>query len=381
MPLKIARTFSNRTLPIGVDLGTSAVKMAQLRTGEDSAHLLAAGSADLTAAPRKDLASRQEIIGAAIRDILRTNPFKGRKCILCIPSDSVAVQHIRTPKLSHEDLARSLGAELQGKLPFAVEDAIIRHVVAGDVYGEGDPQQEVIIVAALRETIESYLRMAGRAGLEVVGVNIEAFAVVECFARLFRRASDAGRTILFVDIGAATTQVVLSHGNRPVFARNLAMGGEQLDQSVAEGLSIPVEQARALRRDPHKMGQDSAAENELYHLMDKPLLVMADELTQCLRYYESVFRNQSVERAIFVGGQAYDKRLCQTLAQKLNLPAQVGDPLVRVGRVEGAGLDIGLDRREPQPNWAVAVGLSLGAAEAARDQSENARSGTGTQAA
>jgi Tfp pilus assembly PilM family ATPase len=92
---------------------------------------------------------------------------------------------------------------------------------------------------------------------------------------------------------------------------------------------------------------------------------MTDELTQCLRYYESVFRNQGVERAIFLGGQAMDKRLCQLIAQRLNVPAQIGDPLVRIGSAAAGGSDLGIDRREPQPRWAVAVGLSLGSGQAA----------------
>ncbi|MCK4602323.1 MAG: hypothetical protein KAU28_07640, partial [Phycisphaerae bacterium] len=71
------------------------------------------------------------------------------------------------------------------------------------------------------------------------------------------------------------------------------------------------------------------------------------------------------ERAIFVGGQALDKRLCQSIAKRLNLPAQIGDPLLRIKRIDGAGLEFGLDRREPQPHWSVAVGLSLGATRAA----------------
>ena len=88
-------------------------------------------------------------------------------------------------------------------------------------------------------------------------------------------------------------------------------------------------------------------------------------MTQCLRYYESVFRHRTVERAIFVGGQAYDKRLCQSLAQRLNVPAQIGDPLVRVKRSPGAGARLNFDWRQPQPAWAVAVGLSLGPTVAA----------------
>ncbi len=98
-------------------------------------------------------------------------------------------------------------------------------------------------------------------------------------------------------------------------------------------------------------------------MLDGQLRTMADELTQCLRYYESVFRNSSVERAVFVGGGAYDKRLCQSLAQRLNLSAQIGDPLMGLKCASGATLSPGMDRRAPQPNWAVAVGLSLGAAQ------------------
>jgi type IV pilus assembly protein PilM len=238
----------------------------------------------------------------------------------------------------------------------------VRHIVAGDVVGDGEVKQEVIAVAAARSALEAYLRMAKRAGLDVVGVNIEPCAIVECFSRLFRRSADAARTILYIDMGAVSTQVVLAHGNRIVFARNLLTAGDRLDQAVADGLKIPIEQVRGMRHQLLNGKDDTGAEDALYNLLDPALDALAEELTQCLRYYESVFRNQSVERAIFLGGQAKDKRLCQAIAKRLNLPAQVGDPLARVTRVEGAGLAIGLDRREPQPNWAVAVGLSLGAA-------------------
>ena len=368
MPLKIVR---GRTLPIGVDLGTTAVRMAQLRTTEDATELLAAGAARL--GRFQSLDERLDAIVNGIRVVLKSNDFKGKQAIVSLPADLAVVQHVKLPKMSSQDTARTLPMELQGKLPFAAADAIIRHVVAGDVFGDGETRQEVIAVAADRAMIELVLKAAGKGGLEAVGVNIDAFAIVECFGRLFRRTSDLARTILFLDLGAASTQVVLTHGNQIVFARNLALGGDHLDQAVADGLKIPLAQAQALRRGgvsdrqaargeaPPDAAVDTAAEDELYHLLDKPVATLADELLQCLRYYESVFRNQSIERAIFVGGQAYDKRLCQALAQRLNLPAQIGDPLVRINRVEGAGLAIGLDRREPQPDWAVAVGLSLGA--------------------
>ena len=99
-------------------------------------------------------------------------------------------------------------AELQGKLPYSLDEAILRYVVAGDVYDDGDSQQEVIAISAKRTVLEAYAKAAKRAGLEVAGINIESCAVVECFAHLFRRQADLSRTILFVDLGTKTTQVV-----------------------------------------------------------------------------------------------------------------------------------------------------------------------------
>ena len=44
----------------------------------------------------------------------------------------------------------------------------------------------------------------------------------------------------------------------------------------------------------------------------------------------------------------------------MGLAAQVGDPLVRMGRISDVGIESGIDRRQPQPNWSVAIGLSIG---------------------
>jgi hypothetical protein len=57
--------------------------------------------------------------------------------------------------------------------------------------------------------------------------------------------------------------------------------------------------------------------------------------------------------------------LCQYLAGEMGLPAQVGDPLVRMGRTTAVGIESGMDRRQAQPGWAVAIGLSLGPVGAA----------------
>ncbi len=359
----VLKVVKGRALPIGVDLGSRAIKLVQLRPCENDFELLAAASQDIPQDCRSSFRSRLQFISQSIRKIIKSHSFRGRQAILAIPAADTCLQHVKLPIMPAEQIAEALTVELQGKLPFPPEQAIIRHVVAGECRGEGEVRQEVIAVAAGRATIDGYLTMARRARLDVVGMNIEPCAVVECFARIFRRAQDSKRTVLFVDLGAASTQVVLTHGSRIAFARNLSSGTDALDAAIAEEMDMSAEQARALRRDVAASDKTGVAEDELYRVLAKPTAAIAEELTQCLRYYESVFRNGNAERAIFVGGGAYDKRLCQSLAQHLNLPAQIGDPLARVKRVDGAGLEAGMDRRSPQPNWTVAVGLSLGATQ------------------
>ena len=362
MPLKI---LPGKNLPIGIDLGSSSAKIAQLRRVEGDFELLAADAEEIPRACRNDPEQRMAFLADALRRIIKSKPFHGRQAVLSMPADSTFVHHLKLPMLRPQDLPQALKTELRGKLPYDVDDAVIRHVVAGEIPGDAESRQEIIVVSAPRVVLEDHLAMSRRAKLDVVGINVEPCAVVECFARLFRRRADATRTILFIDMGSESTQVVFSHGNSIVFARNLDIGGHDLDSSLAEARDLPIEQANALRRRAATEEADNTDRDEIYALLEPSLDALGGELNKCLRYHESVFRNRAVERAIFLGGQAYDKRLCQSLAQRLNLPAQIGDPLLRIKRVAESGPNDGLDLRHPRPDWAVAVGLSIGSAAAA----------------
>ncbi|MHC4981935.1 MAG: pilus assembly protein PilM [Planctomycetota bacterium] len=362
MDLRIVR---GKALPVGVDLGSSAVKLAQLKANDGGIDLLAIGEADVPRSCLADPASRLDCFCNRLRDVLNRNTFRGRQAALSLPAGDTSVLHVKIPKLPSQEVPSAIESELRGKLPYAVEDAVVRHVIVGDVHHDDQTKQEAIVVAVSRGTLEDYLHMAGRAKLDVIAVNAEPFAVVECFARLFRRASDSQRAVLFVDMGATSTQVALAHGGRTVFARNLPAGGDQFDQAVAEKMDVPLEKVQAMRRDLIAGTIDQGESEQIYAALEEPLDSLAGEMTKCLRYYESVFRNHDVERAVFVGGQASDKRLCQSLARRLALPAQIGDPLMRVSSVAAQTCAAGIDRRVPQPRWAVAVGLSLGAQQPA----------------
>jgi len=355
------KMLKGKLLPIGLDLGTTAVRMAQFSQYKGGYELVAAASADIPAEKQADFRSRLGFSGPAIKGLLSATGFVGRECVLSLPAEATFVQHVKIDLTDPAGLAAAVAQEVQGKLPFPAAKAEIRHIVAGEVGGKGG-QHEVIVVAVARETVDASLAMARKARLDVSGVNIESCAIVECFARLFRRADDQTRCVLFVDIGHASTQAVISHGNRVVFARNLGIAGRKFDEGIAKRLGIMPGDATEMRKQLADMDSDDARVRELRACMNDEVEELVGELTQCLLYHESIYRTGNLERVIFLGGQATDRHLCQSIAQRLNLPAQIGDPLVRMGNLDTGRSESGLDRRQAQPEWTVAVGLSLGAA-------------------
>ncbi len=362
MGLKIK---AEKTLPIGVDLGTSTLKMAQLKTTESSFALVAAQCIRVPAECRSDFERQLDMQCDEIRRMLKNGRFKGRRAILSLPAAATFLQPIKIPLSPPAGLENAIKDEVRESLPYSLDDAVIRHILGGIVYKDGEQIQERIVIAASRNELKSYLSMANRAGLDVVGVNIDACAIVECFARTFRRATDESRVTLFIDIGSANTQVVLAHGQKMAFARNLNIGGQALDQTVSSSLDISLEQAQQISRTMLNGETTTAAEDDLFRLLDTRIADIAERITQCLRYHESVFHSPAIDHVVFVGGQAHNSRLCRSIAERLNLPAKVGDPLAGMKRDEDSDGQVGLDTRRPQPSWAVAIGLSMGATVAA----------------
>lgn len=358
MWLKVTKT---RALPIGIDLGTAAVKIVQLRRLEGQLELGGAVCEEVPSDCRGDVRSRLDFLASQLHRLLKEDAFTGRRCVLSLPAEATFVQHVKTAKLAAEELAQSLRHELAGKAPFDPGEAIVRHVIAGETYNEGDSGQEVIVIAASRQTVEAYLELGRRSKLRIVALDVEPCAIVECFARLFRRSEDSARATLFLDLGQANTQVVIAHGAKLVFARNLSLGSHHVDEAVGARLGVSVEEAARTRKKMLDSVDEAGGADRVYDCMREVMESIVGEITKCLRYYESVFPSKPVERAIFLGGQAADRRLCQGIAQRLNLPAQIGDPLARMQRANRTDSDPGMDRRRPQPVWAVAVGLSIGA--------------------
>jgi type IV pilus assembly protein PilM len=385
--------FSARSNPIGVDFGGDCLRMAQVDSSAGEPQLVAAASCDVPGHVRQDTVARLAWFSQAARDLLLQGKFRGRQAVLALPAAWMHVQHLRMAKMEEEALKKALPWELKGKLPIDPSAALLRHWVAGEIHNNQEPQNEVIVMAAARGLIEQFLAAAAKAKLDVVGMNVQPRVVVDCFRQVYRRKTDAEVTNFFVDIGYGGTRAVIARAGEILFARVIPIGGEQFNQAVADEMKILPEEARLLRlktariAETAKESPEPAEQNadQSFALLNaglkrsaeiqtapqetesrrieqaamEPVNRLSDELDLCRRYYEATFANHPVDRLIFVGGEAGQRALCRQIARRLSLAAQVGDPLARMGRTSEVGIESGIDRRQPQPAWAVAIGLSL----------------------
>src|SRR5881296_1624824 len=198
--------------PIGVDFGSDSLRMAQVEAVDGEFRLVAAASADVPAQMRQDPTARLNFYADTVRDLLTSGNFRGKRAILSLPAASTFIQHLRMPKLEDEELKKALPWEARGKLPIDPSHAVLRHIVAGEIYQDQEPKAEVILMAAARELVNQLLVAATKAKLDIIGMTVEPTALVDCFGHIYRRQEDKTAVSCFVDIGCASSRAVIAQG-------------------------------------------------------------------------------------------------------------------------------------------------------------------------
>lgn len=395
--------FTGKLCPIGIDFGGESLKMVQLSRENNQVRVLAAGRRMVPDGLAGDPAGRCRFFAEAVKELLAKLPFKGKRVVTSIPAESLFVQHIRMARMNEPDLVKALPWEAQGKLPFPVRDAVLRHLVAGELFVDNEVRNEVILMAAPRGAVENHLAAIARAKLDVQAVLVPPLAVLEAFRFLFTRGDEKDMTTLFVDIGAGQACAMITHATKIVFVKQIPVAGDVINGAVGKRLNVSRTQARRMRQDllaadvpaapPTRTEPDRPPTDPLTAAIEGargadpssapaarqttavletaslPEMIAATcrdetarlsrELGLCIRYYQSLFPDRPVERIVFLGGEAHHRVVCQQIARELRLAAMLGDPMLRMHRFQEGVACGDLTPGAPVPEWAVAFGCSL----------------------
>jgi len=363
-------------LPIGIHLNTDAVYMIQLEQAEADLAVVSKASHYLTsavapgrapargemAAPITDRSSeaRAEEGCEFIRRTIASDGFRGKDAVISLPAEHLVIQHVRMTPMPSDELALSLPVELHGKLPFDPKDAIVRHIIAGSVSENNEPKQDVIALAVRRSVVEKHIAAVAKLGLHIVGVGVEPCAMCYPYTFAAGRATpspDGPASTMIVYLGSKTTHVAIIRGVETTFVKGVELGTNQLLEAIAKTHSISTEEAAGLRASWRESPNPETLQEAVavYNAVRQSLEPIVDEIESCMRYHASLARGAHISRLLFLGAEARDRALVRVLGAHLSAPCEIGDPLADV-----TGSD---SRKAEEPEMAVAVGLSLFAAQ------------------
>ncbi|NIL99025.1 MAG: type IV pilus assembly protein PilM [Planctomycetales bacterium] len=342
---------SKRYSPIGVDIGTSSIKLVQM--SRDRKTVAQAARWDLLGHPTDRNAARQpDMVLDALSKGLDSRRFYGREAVVCLGAADLFIQNIRVASSPDIDLANVVRQEAQGKLPFPLDEAELRYLEAADVRHGDSMRREIVLMACHRDQLKAFLQPIVDVGLRPIAVDVEPVALVRSYASQFRRSHDQNCCSMLVNIGAGESLVVIAQGEAPLFVKYLDVGGRQMDEAVSRCLGMDPAAAGMLRmhngdrrRDQQDPEMITAIQQALRPVCDR----ICSELSLCVRYYGVTFRQQGLSRVIISGGEASEE-LVDWLGRRLGLPCQLGDPFRGLN-------DRGETRRRSQ--WSIATGLAL----------------------
>jgi type IV pilus assembly protein PilM len=303
-----------------------------------------------------------EELAAALKTFFKTNKLP-RNCVrLGISNNRIGVRTFEISGISDPNqLANAVRFRAQETLPIPLDEAVLDYRILEDRVGDdGVRVCRVLLVVAHKELVERYVAACKKAGLKLVGIDLEAFA-------LLRALSDPAQTpgedaaVVCVSIGHDRSTLAVSDGHLCEFTRVLAWGGAALDAALARVLDltpsavVPIKHALRLGEHGAAAGLDARHADEARQAMVAELQSFARELVASLRFYQEQPKSLGIVEILITGGAAACGGLGEELERLIGIPVRVADPLVRVK----TSRTVQAEHDPSTSSMAVAVGLGI----------------------
>ncbi|MFA5060374.1 MAG: type IV pilus assembly protein PilM [Candidatus Omnitrophota bacterium] len=346
-------SFTNRFAPkrviepfVGLDIGASSCKAVELVVCEDSSREILNWAVE----PLNELNVIQ-----SVRKVLAKLNTTTKNFATAISGQGTLVRYIDMPRMSLEDLRRSVDVEADKHFPFP-KDKIYTDCCILDPQGK-DSKMAVLIAAAKKEVIAQRLKMLSEINLPSDFVGINAIALVNAFNTFppqnlgQNSAPQSGKSniIAILDIGDVVSNLIITKDSVPRFTRDIFIGGRELNRRIANALNVNMEEAEKIKCQP----QDRS-ENVLL-ACDSTLINLASEIRLSFDYLATE-NNMQVSRLFATGGSAMFSGITDFLAKNLEIPVELWDPFLSLK------LSPQVSRSEIEKNssqLAVALGLAL----------------------
>jgi type IV pilus assembly protein PilM len=310
---------------LSVDVGTSSIKVMLIDHSNEKPALIAVGSTPTPAgAVSNNVIQNPEAVGKAIRAALNANDIQAQSAAISIPGTCVFSKKVFTNFPTLKDLAANIQFEASNYIPHNLDAVYFDY----QVIGKNDKGEiEVLLVAAKREVVDSYLNALRVAGLEVSIVDVDYFALENMFQLNY--PEDVDKTVAVVNLGARFTGVNILSGGRSLFTGDIGVGGRLYTDALCETLRLEPRQAELAKAGQLPAGVDA---NVLMETLDRTTEHVAGEIQRQLGLlWGAAATEKAIEKIYVCGGAAQVPGLVNALTAKTGVCCQLLETLRGIG--------------------------------------------------
>jgi len=244
--LKLNGLFASKKQIAGLDIGSSSVKIAEIAEGPDGYILQSFASIPLAKGIIADgLIVNQPALVERIKELLKVSHCKARTVVTSLSGYSVIAKKIGFPSMDEESLRELISDEIEKYLPFGdMKDVNFDFQILGPSE-VSTGQMEVFLVAAKKDVIQSYVDVLKKAGLDVVIMDVDSFAL----ETMYEENYDYGHedVVIIVNIGASMTNINVVKGGASIFIRDFPLGGFSITENLQDKTGVSFEEAERVK--------------------------------------------------------------------------------------------------------------------------------------
>ena len=348
---------------VGLKIGGSQIAAARVNNG---------ASPELVQAVREPLEHGivvsgelrdPEALAVALKEFFQRHKLPKRGVRLGIANNRIGVRTFDVTGIDDpKQLANAIRFRAQEVLPIPLEEAVLDYqILSESVNDDGQKVTRVMLVVAYRELVDRYVYACKKAGIQIVGIDLEAFALLRAVAAPHDPVPGAQRAALVaVSVGHDRSTFAVSDGRVCEFTRVLEWGGWALNIAIARALDAspsevePIKRALSLAGNatvPEGFNQEQVATAQ--EAARRQLQTFARELVSSLQFYQNQPGSLSIGEIVLTGGTAHLPGLGAELERLIGVPVRVADPLTRLKVSKKAA------EQEQVGSLAVAIGLGI----------------------
>ena len=334
---------------IGLDIGSSSIKAVELKFTKAGYELVSFGMESLAPDTVVDGAIMDAPqVANAISKIFDAERIKTKNVATSVSGHSVIVKRVPLPLMTEDELYDRIPSEASQHIPFDIADVNLSYQLLESM----DSQMDVLLVAVKKDKILNHTNVLAQAGKTPVIVDIDAFALQNCFEVNYE--PDAAQTVALLNIGASVMNINIVRGGIPLFTRDVSVGGNQYTDALQKELDLSFEDAERLKK-----GETlpSVTDEQKQQILRSVSDILTLEIQKTFDFFRATASGENIQRIVVAGGTARVPGLVDLLREEFAMPVEELNPFRRVLINSGRHGDDQI--REYAPRLVIAVGLAL----------------------